>query len=158
MADLISLTFLHLLQLWVLNPQNLQMWDTHVKHRTKSEHHIFFTFLLQSYQTPSPASLFATVKQVLQTEWSANTTSQKKKSLSQWRQSHWQVRFARLFSDDCDQSKSYFQLFAEVFLQSLLHIFSIRQQQGESISVLQPSITNYLWQKISNTELRLIRI
>lgn len=29
----------------------------HVKHRTKSEHHIFFKLFIQSYQTPSPASL-----------------------------------------------------------------------------------------------------
>lgn len=29
----------------------------HVKHRTKSEHHIFFKLFIQNYQTPSPASL-----------------------------------------------------------------------------------------------------
>lgn len=55
MADLISLTFLHLQQCWVINPP--KPTAIHVKHRTKSEHHIFFKFFIQSYQTPSPASL-----------------------------------------------------------------------------------------------------
>lgn len=108
MADLISLTFLHLQQLWVINPP--KPTAIHVKHRTKSEHHIFFQILYP--ELPNTFTCF-TVANMLQTECSANATSKKqnktKKSLLRWRQSHWQVR---LFSDDCDQSKNYFVAFS----------------------------------------------
>lgn len=128
----------------------------HVKHRTKSEHHIFFKLFIQSYQTPSPASLLQICyrQNVQQTQLHKK---KKKKSLLRWRQSHWQVR---LFSDDCDQSKNYFVAFS--YLQkSFFRVYCIPSASDRSrVSPLvfcSPAalITH---DKRSNTETGSIRI
>lgn len=105
MADLISLTFLHLQQLWVINPQNLQLYMLNTGQSLSTT--FFSKLFIQSYQTPSPASLLQICyrQNVQQTQ----LHKKKKKSLLRWRQSHWQVR---LFRDDCDQSKNYFVAFS----------------------------------------------
>lgn len=155
MADLISLTFLHLQQLWVINPQNLQLYMLNTGQSLSTT---FFSNCLS--RVTKHLHLLHCCKYVTDRMFSKRNFTKKKKkkkSLLRWRQSHWQVR---LFSDDCDQSKNYFVAFS--YLQkSFFRVYCIPSASDRSrVSPLvfcSPAalITH---DKRSNTETGSIRI